>query len=325
MVRAKQELSNEQKLALSIVIHYDKLQGFQNGGRIYEIPESAGFQQKDLKSFQSRLSVSVTPLIYTYYKGLFANAKQYDASPDFIQSAIRVAFNYLPKGLQGVSGNINDIIERIRSNNSTKVDRFNAKIGGVYFLYRYAAHIDKDFRDSRDGGLTLPRNRRVIKACIDIKPVQEGERFPRFELRYRPSYRKDYSTSVGSVVLIDGARHMMMFGEDNRRSFPLYVLVNYDAEQTDSFSGLTIRMHDEGQIFAARVYFKRAEGLTFAQATERIRPFDEAVDEKPASGVTPQAHAEAKALAEEVRLILPLIHNRTECADGKTALLINQG
>jgi hypothetical protein len=88
-------------------------------------------------------------------------------------------------------------------------------------------------------------------------PRLETQHFPRFQIHYRPKPKGEgnYNTAIGSIVLIEGTKHLLFFGEDQRTNYPLLIVTNYDPEGMDRFNGLVIRLHETGRFFASRVCF----------------------------------------------------------------------
>lgn len=272
-------LTDEQKMALYLLIRYDHA---QNGAHDFDGPDP-GYTEEQLKTFlRRRTMITGMKALFEKYRNRFIGGERFYSHPPHIRDLAKCAFSYSPSGLIGEDGRIDNILNRITAQHKEKLERFNERIVGVFNIYRYAAHIDEDFKAGLskkkgsppvEGDATLS-GPQIVKAAIEIKPREIGTRFPRFLLHYRGKGKDSINTAVGSVVLIDGGRHIMMFGEDRKTHYPLYIVANYDGEMMRQFNGLVIRLHDTGVFFASRVHFRRTEKKLLDLGND-IRPFPE--------------------------------------------------
>lgn len=324
--------SRDTKLALALLIGHYK---FEDGGKPRSLNEIAAeavkalkaqrkgqvsttlpihISSEGLKAFVQRLtSVDELPLIYEFFHSIYANEQKFGTSPDYIKAAIKVAFSFTPRGLQADSGEIEGIMQRLASQHEGRIKQFNETMPDTYLFYRYAAHIDDHYRRAIEGhdhsigtsnaDNTGPRPH-IVKASIKITRPLINSKFPYFELHYRPSTDVTINTAIGSVILIDGAKHMLFFGEDQRTNYPLYIMANYTPQSAGQFNALVVRLHEGGKIFASRVCFVRAK-KDMTELDKEIGLFQE----------------DDASLKDEVKDLLSMINNHVGF-DGKTALVI---
>jgi hypothetical protein len=264
-------------VALSILVQYYRV--YATPIQLSDIAKGPGFTSSALSNFLARLSPQDETAIFAYFRRVFANDKAYDSAPTYIKHAITAAFNFQPEA-PSIGGAIANIINRLAIRDPEKVEAFNASIVGVYDVLRYSAHIDEDLKNApRDPDPEEKKDRRayVVRAALQVFPVERTEQYPRFVIHYRPKPRQGYNsfnTVVGTVVLIEGGKHMLFLGEDRKTNYPLFMMVNYDPEGLDGFNGLVVRLHETGRIFASRVCFG-ATTSTLIELDELIGLFPE--------------------------------------------------
>ena len=193
-----------------------------------------------------------------------------------IPSEVRLAERKLLGKLQGSAGfdtGIDKVFTEIADTETNELEPFCEKYKGVWHVIRYSAHVEAGLDPIDLGGGEW--DAWVVHASMQINPPEPGERFPTFELHYRPGRgnRSNVLRRVFGTVLSLGKRaHMQFIGHELHSEYPLIITSRQskDPEEDDPIIGLLVRKHDDADVFTGKVALVREQKLSFVELDSLI-------------------------------------------------------
>lgn len=193
---------------------------------------------------------------------IYLEKREIDNAPDHIRRACYAAFPEDEDTKRLLRGDVGSIFaDCTASTLSENEDALDREYDGIYNVYRYAARVVPSERPEKftdeSGNISYVSN--VLHAGLRIYAREDGQKFPRFELHYKPSPKTEQRpprTSRGSVILIDDYMHFI--GREDAFHRPLYMVCKFDPFSAADFSGIVVRHHDGGgELFASRAYYRK--------------------------------------------------------------------
>jgi|GEM_PF-3863448 len=265
-------MTNDDGLALGVIIRFLKGQKIINQNNFPDILSSAGqlstdkvaaklnLEKSNAKSVLEGKSNKNFDVISRYfYKVIVDN---YDALPDFLKTGADKIYDL---DIGRFEGDVESIFMKSVGQNINTMNEFSDKYAGFYYIWRYSAHLESDYApylkeemlDEDQYGAWM------IRSPMVIKPIQEGHRFPRFDINYKPKLglEKQYSKVYGSVLRVGSPGHIYFIGHEPSIGYPLIMVAKNSFEVSSNFEGIVLRKHEADRVFKSRAIFQRVEGF----------------------------------------------------------------
>ncbi|MEM8976850.1 MAG: hypothetical protein AAGD43_32775 [Pseudomonadota bacterium] len=186
-----------------------------------------------------------------------------EAAPSYVRRVCAQAFDDDPDLSRLLNGDVGTVFDECSAGTSDKTrDAFNEHWTKVFDIYRYAARViptDPPTQEtSADGSVKFTSN--AVRAALQIYPPQKSQKYPRFELHYKPFKVDNIQPPLvahGSCFVV-GA-YLYLIGKEDAHDRPLVLVCKFlNPSSAINFSGLVIRHHDGGgEAFCSRCYFQR--------------------------------------------------------------------
>jgi hypothetical protein len=146
----------------------------------------------------------------------------------------------------------------------SNVDEFLGIYGGVYTVFRYAAHLDTpDVPEA-----SLLENAFVVRAAMHV--YRDGQ-VPAFRMCYRQSTDGDVPPTEIKGLVVIGSDGMYMLGIEDHTLYPIVVVASrrHAVAAGEVFYGVVLRRHrEDARILASRVAFRRVSGKSETETFE---------------------------------------------------------
>lgn len=266
-------MTDDQIAALAALLHHYKYEstrklGTAKGGTSeaklaaeFDItaPQFNNFLRQGAAGNNGSVAQKISKVLYKIY----VEDGAIETAPPYVRRVCAQAFDDDPDLSRLLNGDVGTVFDECSAGTPGKTwDAFNEHWTKVFDIYRYAARViptDPPTQEtSADGSVKFTSN--AVRAALQIFPRQESQKYPRFELHYKP-FKVDTTqpplVAQGSCFVV--GTYLYLIGKEDAHDKPLVLVCKLlNPSSAINFSGLVIRHHDGGgEAFCSRCYFQR--------------------------------------------------------------------
>ena len=186
-----------------------------------------------------------------------------EGSPSYVRRICAQAFDHDPDLSRLLNGDVGTVFDECSAGTQEKTwEAFKENWTKVFDIYRYAPRViptDPPKQETGvDGSVKFTSN--AVRAALQIFKPQDNQKYPRFELHYKPFKVDDVQPPLiahGSCFVV--GPYLYLIGKEDAHDRPLMLVCKFlNPNSAINFTGLVIRHHDGGgEAFCSRCYFQR--------------------------------------------------------------------